>query len=353
MNKKLVDQIVNAVLYEGHILYPYRPSVKNRQRGTFGTLGPPAYCAARKGSDSCLMQTECLVAGDMETQVEAIVRFLHMSDRRIGKFAEPRKLGGPKPEMHFVETLQVEDRLLQAWQEACERTIELPPVSAGELLARPAWREFTFPGQRHLEPIDPGDGTIIGMIVRDQQMLRGTIELSLTPVENGLYRLTVRVGNATEIDAPSDVDYDSALLRSLVSTHAVLSVADGEFVSLLDPPERWRHAATACQNRGAWPVLLGAVGERDTMLSSPIILYDYPQIAPESLGDLFDGTEIDEILTLRILALTDEEKRAMSAIDDRARSLLQRTESAAREQLMRLHGTLRDVRPLVSGGDHG
>ena len=34
------------------------------------------------------------------------------------------------------------------------------------------------------------------------------------------------------------------------------------------------------------------------MLSAPIILYDYPQIAPESPGDLFDLTEIDELLTL-------------------------------------------------------
>ena len=48
---------------------------------------------------------------------------------------------------------------------------------------------------------------------------------------------------------------------------------------------------------------------RDTMLSSPIILYDYPKIAPESAGDLFDGTEIDEILSLRIQTMSDVEKR--------------------------------------------
>jgi hydrogenase maturation protease len=82
------------------------------------------------------------------------------------------------------------------------------------------------------------------------------------------------------------------------------------------------------------------------MLSSPIILYDYPQIAPESPGDLFDATEIDEILTLRILTLTDDEKRAMASLDERARALLERTESIAREQLMGLHGTIRGLRPL-------
>jgi hypothetical protein len=77
------------------------------------------------------------------------------------------------------------------------------------------------------------------------------------------------------------------------------------------------------------------------MLASPIILYDYPEIAPESAGDLFDGTEIDEILSLRIMTLTDEEKREMWQSDERARLILQRTESMAAEQMMKLHGALR------------
>ena len=97
----------------------------------------------------------------------------------------------------------------------------------------------------------------------------------------------------------------------------------------------------ACRNVGGWPVLVGEEGTRDTMLSSPIILYDYPQIAPESPGDLFDGTEIDEILTLRIMTLTDEEKRAAIGLDSRARDLLSRTENLSREQLYDLHGVMR------------
>ena len=82
------------------------------------------------------------------------------------------------------------------------------------------------------------------------------------------------------------------------------------------------------------------------MLSAPIILSDYPQIAPESPGDLFDGTEIDEILTLRIMTLTDAEKQAMIAVDDRV-AVLERTEALAPEQLMRLHGTIRNLRPVL------
>src|SRR5207248_1108733 len=138
---------------------------------------------------------------------------------------------------------------------------------------------------------------------------------------------------------------DNALLRSLISTHTILGVHQGEFVSLLDPPDQWRDAAAGCRNVGTWPVLVGAEGARDTLLSSPIILYDYPQIAPESPGDLFDGTEIDEILALRIMTMTDEEKREMRNSDERARKLLERTEGLPLEHLMKLHGTLRDLHP--------
>ncbi len=116
-------------------------------------------------------------------------------------------------------------------------------------------------------------------------------------------------------------------MHSLASAHAVLQIRDGEFVSQIDPPEEFREAAAACQNTGVWPVLVGDSGARDTMLGSPIILYDYPQVAPESKGDLFDSTEIDEILTLRILTLTDAEKEEMRRTDERARRILERLES--------------------------
>jgi hypothetical protein len=121
-------------------------------------------------------------------------------------------------------------------------------------------------------------------------------------------------------------------------------VREGEFVSLIDFPETYRDFAGACQNVGTWPVLVGDASQRDTMLSSPIILYDYPQIAPESPGDLFDGAEIDEILSLRIMTMTDEEKLEMRHSDQRARQILERTETLPEEQFMKLHGALRGLR---------
>ena len=134
------------------------------------------------------------------------------------------------------------------------------------------------------------------------------------------------------------------MLRTLVSTHTILSVRGGRFVSLLDPPEDWRSLAAGCKNVGTWPILVGEPPDASTMLSSPIILYDYPEIAPESPGDLFDGCEIDEILTLRILTLTEEETRVAAGLDVRTRDMLARTEALAREQLSRLHGAMRPVR---------
>ena len=86
-----------------------------------------------------------------------------------------------------------------------------------------------------------------------------------------------------------------------------------------------------------------AKNERDAMLSSPIILYDYPQIAPESPGDLFDGLEIDEILTLRVMAMSDAEKIEMRQVDEQARKILERTENMSSDHLLKMHGVMRSV----------
>jgi hypothetical protein len=169
-------------------------------------------------------------------------------------------------------------------------------------------------------------------------------------VGNQIFKITVRILNLTSFEGASEMNRDEALMRSFVSTHTILGVRECEFVSLLEPPEQFREIAADCSNVGTWPVLVGEEGERDTMLSSPIILYDYPQIAPESAGDLFDGTEIDEILTLRIMTLTEDEKREMRQVDERARELLDRIEALSVEQLMKLHGAVRNLRPLDEEG---
>lgn len=362
MNREAVDRIANAVLYEGYILYPYRPSVKNRQRWTFGGLYPEAYCRAQGGSDAWSNQTQCLVQGGPQTAIEAIVRFLHIVNRQAGEVTSV--LGQRQyhlhaisthdthhaPELSYrpVDTLQIGDEILHTWQEAEEREVMLRPVPLSKLTRHPVRQRFTFPGSRRVEPMCGDDGEVDGVLVRERCPIEGMADLSAVEVAAGLYRVTLNVTNLTPLGHAGG-DRDKVILRTLASTHALLGVTSGEFVSLLEPPERWRAEAAVCQNDGAWPVLVGAPGQRDTMLSSPIILYDYPEIAPESAGDFFDGTEIDEMLTLRVLTLTDEEKRTMAGIDGRTSALLARTESMAREQLSSLHGTLRNVRPAERG----
>jgi hypothetical protein len=290
-----VEQIADAILYEGYILYPYRGSaLKNGQRWNFGVLYPPSYADAQQGSDSSVMRCECLARGG---SLKVTVRFLQLVTR-------------------------------DHWQEAIARQVETDG---------PGTHSFLFP-----ESEDRDDNGI----VRRQERLEGFIEVSVQPVQQGWSRVSVRISNCRAFDVPQTdcgawPARESALRRSLVSTHAILRVPGGEFASLLDPPEELRPLASQCLNVGLWPVLAGDSAARDTMLASPIILYDYPQIAPESAGALFDGTEIDEILSLRILALTDDEKREMRETDPRARSLLERTEALDAEQWLRLHGVMR------------
>jgi hydrogenase maturation protease len=351
MNRACVDRIANAVLYEGYILYPYRPSVKNRQRWTFGGLYPQAWCMAQAAGDSWSNQTECLIEGGRDTAFEAVVRFLHLTARLVGEVVQPS--AGGEPSVRFVETLRVGDKVLHPWQEAEEREVVLAGATTGELAGQPHSQPFSFPGSRRKVEVHTADGQAVGVVVREQRAIEGAVEVEAAAAGDGLFRLTLRVNNRTPLEAAACASRDEALLRSLASTHAILGVRNGEFVSLLDPPQRWQQAAAACRNVGAWPVLVGVEGQRDTMLSAPIILYDYPQVAAESPGDFFDGTEIDEMLALRIMTLTDEEKQAMAAVDERAGALLARTEALAAEQMRRLHGAVRSFGPAVREDDRG
>ena len=305
MNRALVDKIVNAVLYEGYVLYPYRASaIKNRTRWMFGGLYPPAWSLAQNAADRSSMQAECLIAGNQSVFLDVEIRFLHLLASGQGNAGR---------------------------QEAMERDIALNNLDVAQITLQPQRMTFPFAESESAARIDTR-----------QELIKATVELESQHAGPGLWKLTLRVSNETPLEP---LEAHAALMRSMASTHAVLTLRGGEFVSLLNPPEQYRDRAAACRNIGVWPVLVGENDERDTMLASPIILYDYPQVAPESPGDFFDSTEMDEMLTLRVLTLTDEEKREMREGDERARQILERTEALAPEQLMKLHGALRSLRP--------
>ena len=347
MNASLVDQVVNSVLYEGYILYPYRPSsIKNRTRFTFGRVYPEAFSISQNGAEPFIMQTECLMQSTGAPLVQITVRFLHPLSREITALdpkAGPHSSGADsKP----VEELRVGGRLYQTWQEAVEQIVGISPESIKSLAERSLELPFTFPASCTRESICDESNCVVGTITRRQEELQGRIEVRATSIDAKVSKLSVRVVNQTPVCESELNSQDAVIMRTFASTHVVLSAQKGEFLSALDPPPEYVGATASCQHIGAYPVLVGDEKrrERDTMLASPIILYDYPRIAPESPGDLFDGTEIDEILTLRVMAMTDAEKSEMRQVDDFARRILERTESLGADHLLKMHGKIRELR---------
>ena len=358
MTTSLVEKIADAVLYEGYILYPYRPSaVKNQQRWNFGALCPESYSLAQGGAESWTMETQCLVESRAATMLAVKLRFLHLLTRAVSVpatdygfrilelQAEDVPVEISASDFRVVPSLEVNGKLLQTWQEATEREVPLPPVNLAEVAGHPLRFEFSFPASETVELLrDDKSGERLGLLIRRQQAIAGAVEVTAEPIPNEAHKVSIRILNLTSLPDAGRQSRDDALLRSFVSTHTILTVQDGEFVSLLDPAETFREAASVCQNSGTYPVLVGEAGARDCMLSSPIILYDYPQIAPESAGNLFDGTEIDEILTLRIMTLTEAEKHEMRNADERARQILERTETLPMEQLLKMHGAMKGIK---------
>ena len=160
----------------------------------------------------------------------------------------------------------------------------------------------------------------------------GALSFDSAPIGPGTRKFTIALRNTGEA-------------AELVSAHVVIAVSEGALISMTDPPPEFAAAAAECVNDGVWPVLIGNAGARETMLAAPIILPDYPELAPESAGDLCDATEIEEILTLRILTLTDEEKAEVRASGERARRILEQAEMLPMEHLLKLHGTIRGMAP--------
>ena len=351
MNIEQVKEIANAVLYEGYLLYPYRHSaIKNRQRWTFGVVYPREYSEANGGIEPWMMRTECLIAGQPGAMVDVYMRFLHLLVRTV---VQPEAMDNPSQaqtkaasagEWSIASLIANEPR-----EEGVEREVSALDLSLCELAAHPQRVAIEFPGRRMVE--HPTDDSA-QEIVREQQPIAGAVLIAAEPAEANVFKLSVQIENTTPETGAVSNRHNAVLRQSFVSTHAILQVHQGSFISLLDPPEELQAVAKACQNLRTWPVLAGSEGEHDTMLSSPIILYDYPQIAPESPGALFDGTEIDEILTLRIMTLTDEEKEQMRQGDERTREILERTESLSPEQFMKLHGVIRSLRPVDGGEVH-
>lgn len=333
---EVVRQVAQAVLYEGYLLWPYRRSaLKNQHRWTIGGVYPRPVGGAYQAGPH-LSQTQCLVEADRQDTIRVRVCFLQVVVRKVSRL----RLGRLEP----VPELVVGTERYLPWEEATEREVTTGDLPLAALVEAPCHVPVRVAAGRRVEWLrSPGDDRREGALLRRWQELHGRLDVGAELVAPGIYRLTVRVVNTT---AWYGHDRPGALRRTFVAAHTVIHTDRARLVSLTDPPDQLAAHAAGCENIGTWPVLVGTGGDRHTMLSAPVILPDYPQVAPESPGDLFDATEIDQLLTLSILTLSDEERREMRDSDPRAREILDRCAALSPEELMRLHGRLREVQPL-------
>lgn len=341
--------IADAVLFEGYILYPYRASAaKNQLRWQFGVLVPPAWTATT--GEHSVQRTECLLEPRDGDRLHAELRFLHVRRRTV----ERLDADGGYTE---VPELDLPDRVLVPWDEGHEERVLIHETFAelmGDQAAVHAVR-FDLPDAVEYEPVTDAEGRTLGRLVRRRRRLTGELRprVEELPGPYRVLRLTVSVHNTTTAPEQAGTDRETALAHSLIGTHLLLGVPGGRFLSLTDPPEWARPAAASCRNEHTWPVLAGAPGADDVMLSSPIILEDHPAVAEESPGPLYDATEIDEILSLRTAALTEREKREARGTDTRAAGVIDLVDDMPEAVRERLHGAIRGLREITGDDPAG
>ena len=319
MSVDRIRAVADAVLYEGYLLYPYRAtSSKNQLRWQFGVIGPQGADAAGIGEDSHLSM-QCLLDLGLLESVESAqasliiyVRFLQLQQRRAERF-DDREGYLPVPE------LRVDGDRWFSWDEAVEvESGRIVPLA--DLLSGHSWTVMAEAAES-TEQVHDQLGCLAGRLVRQRWPVAASVFARLEPLD-GLHRLTVSIDN--EATAAGLSSKEEALRSSLLGTHVIIESDDPAtaFISVIDPPDYARKAAGQCRQQRCWPVLAGEPGAVSAVLGSPIILYDYPEIAGESTGSLFDATEIDEILMLRVLTMTDAEKAEARATAESRREAL-------------------------------
>lgn len=311
--------VADAVLYEGYLLYPYRgTSSKNQSRWQFGVLGPCGATEDGLGEESTL-SAEFLVDG--AGALNLVVRFLQLQCRRAERDTGG---GGYEP----VDELTTPAGSWLTWDEAVECERSFGPITLDD---RQSTLSVVADAAADVEFLDGG------RLVRRRQEVRGAMTVVSEP-DGDLRRVSVGLAN-TGAPARSRAD---AIARSMIGTHIIAEAVGGQFVSLLEPPPDATGAVSRCAQHRCFPVLAGPPGNRDVLLISPIILYDHPEVAEQSDTALYDCTEIDEILTLRVMTMTDAEKAQARATDPRAARIIDECDAMSPEAMSRLHGVLRD-----------
>lgn len=290
MNK--IEQIADAILYEGYNLFPFRKSaLKNQKRFNFGILSPQNW-AENRVNEAYLQQTECLIFSENEDfEICLKTRFLQIENSK------------------------------EDWQVTIPREVE-NDFDFSEISDREKTFKFNFSADESFRQIN------------------GEIKISVAKLDDNLFKFTLILENLSEIYELKNSSLKDILPSSFLSTHSILEIKNGKFISLLETPKEFELYAKTCENVGTFPVLVGDREKQNYILSSPIILYDFPEVAENSFDNFFDGTEIDELMVLSILALTDEEKSEVRKTDKKAAAILDKLENAKPEDLMKLHAQM-------------
>ena len=280
MNTDL-EKICNALLYEGYALFPYRKNaLKNQKRFNFGVLSPKVW-TEKQINEYYFQQIEFLVSAENNTKISFQTQFLKLSND-------------------------------SEWQTATEKKIE---------------DEFSLSETKTIH--------------FTEDSLFGQINISSQKLTKNLFKVQFIIENKTDVENYETLSREEILQFSFVSTHTIFEIKNGKFISLLEPPEKFFKQTKTVNNIGVFPVLIGDKLRHNNILASPIILYDFPQIAEKSFDNFFDGLEIDELMILNLLALTDEEKRQIAETDERTRRILEKIENAKPDDFLKLHAHLR------------
>jgi hypothetical protein len=322
--------IANAVLYEGYLLYPYTASAaKNKMRWQFGVVVPKEYEAAGTGEHG-EQHTELLIDVTERTRIDALVRFLHVQARTVEAVLGDGFVEVPSLEMDGTSYVTFDETV------ECEVPLRLDLAEGDAVTVA-----IRFGESRIEEELRDARGELAGRIVRNRWPLIGTFAATAERLEGrpGLRVLRVHLENNSGVVTSNE--RGGMLRTAFISAHTMFAVENGAVLSPIDPPDYAQPFSETLENRYTWPVLMGdssVDAQRSPIaLSSPIVLGDFPEVGKKTEGDAFDSTEIDELLTLSVLSLSDAERAEARVTDPRACAIVDRAERFGADDIARLH----------------
>lgn len=334
MNKdyqQVLDELTTTLLYEGYTIFPYHnAALKNKKPIQFGVVFPCVY-AEKNANTNSLMQTQCIVLAKKDQSISFSIKFLHLIKvellKKLNEKYEP------------ADVITINDKSYTTGWQGIEREVSLNDITISELLIDRKILPVFFPESKQMQNVLQDDGVIAGRQIFSSKNIKGTVEIETRSIQDkeNAFIVTVQAKNTTEIMDAEKRSRDEAMQHAFIATHTILST-NGKFVSDQNPGE-WKSMARECKNLNTYPVLINE--EDSILLSSPIILYDYPQINSGSKGDLFDSTEMEEALWLHVNMLTDHEKQQALAANDKIREMMDKAGKLQQEEILMLHNQMK------------